>query len=430
MHTLKERPERRDILTRVLRYYSVEPAFVKGCFLLTVATGFALLGLSACGVGGFKLINQIEARNLKSEILDKREICFEEFVNRDRFEACYEREMFELIAAECIEIRRTEPILQSDCENFLYRAVMKPDSFFEGDSVFPSPTDDPDKYRLDSLHAQDRAGGCNTSMQCRDTCRLLFTTRKYENYCYAYSAVAVSKMKAVFDVLEEATETGLDGLNTDENKRYLRIMLNIEPTDTTEGGESVLYRIDTDHSTEDVLESWSEEQQKRVLLWLAENLEIIRIFRASGFNSREPHFEVLEFVSDLDGSRQQRAESLSRSLAASSTGDGFIDKLIEEDNEVGLEWIHTYFEEDCDNADDATEKRCIFEDYYCDLRIQRSNYEDYLGYDFFTDTLDNVLKNQRKTSGAPSWWGEDTKSEDLESDGRGHLWDDVCDFLK
>ena len=130
-------------------------SLVKGLYL-TFKKGYVFISISGCTAGGLRLISQLEARQLKSEAITKREMCFEEFVNKGKFEDCYNKEVFHLIADECIKIRATEPITQKDCENFLYRVVMKPDNLFQDNEGYEGF---PEKYRSDNLHPVVRDGG-------------------------------------------------------------------------------------------------------------------------------------------------------------------------------------------------------------------------------------------------------------------------------
>ena len=290
-------------------------------------------------------------------------------------------------------------------------------------SVFPSPDGDPDQYRMDSRHAEERAGGCDESADCRSICRRLFSGKTFTDYCEEYSASAVSQMAAVFDILGPASESGLNSLAGDENKRrYLRIMLNIQPTDG--GSQSVLHRIDTDDTNDPdpTLDPWTANHQKRILVWLSENPEIIKIFRDSGPDYNTPHFEILTLISDTTSGSE--AGSLNRGLGANDSGDGFVDKLLEEENEVGLQWVHDYFKSLCTSA--SSPRRCIFKSFYCELGIADDNAADYFDYDFFTDTLDHVLANHLLT-GAPSWLTGAGSSEGIPERRRALWGDDICD---
>ena len=430
MRALKQKSQ----MTGGWRIWIFAPLCFRGSFSVRAslfvigAVVLALSGLLACEPGGFRLLNQLEARNLKSEILNRRAICYEEFVNPARFASCYEKEMFDLLAAECVEIRQTEPIPQEDCEDFLYRVVMKPDSFFPGETVFPGTEDDPDEYRLTSLHAPDRPGGCDESRACVNVCKGLFVSPDARGYCAEYSVTVVTKMKGIFDILEAAASVSrLRSLNTAENQRYLKIMLNIEPTDGS--NNSVLHRIDTDRTTTpDTVEPWTEDQQKEVLKWLSASSEMIRVFSTAAGASTLQNFELLSFVSDTTDAATM-AVSISRSLNNLPTGDDFIDELIDENNEVGLKWLHAYFESQCSDSDTVEEKKCIFKDYYCNLDTgtgdSAADKHDYLDYDFFTDLLDNILEHQRPGTNPPNWWREETRTNDLVGQPRW-TWTQIC----
>ena len=100
--------------------------------LLLLSVSVATLLIFGCSPAGLNLIRQIEARGLKNKAIEKREMCFFDYVAEDSIENCYGKEVAQLVSEECQEIRKTEPILQPDCEDFLYRVVMRPDAMFPG----------------------------------------------------------------------------------------------------------------------------------------------------------------------------------------------------------------------------------------------------------------------------------------------------------
>ena len=99
--------------------------------------------------------------------------------------------------------------------------------------------------------------------------------------------------------------------------------------------------------------------------------------------------------------------------------NSFVEEAV--DNEEILEWLHSFFDHQCNGHD-----RCIFEDYYCNLSLDKNKE---LRYDYeesylfepandrrsFSMLLDEILINERKTSGAPDWWTEDIMAIELNS---------------
>ena len=372
---------------------------------ISLLQGLCFISISGCTAGGLKLISQLEARQLKSEAITKREMCFEEFVNKDKFEECYNKEVFYLIADECITIRATEPITQEDCEDFLYRVVMKPDNLFKDNEGYEGF---PEEFRSDNLHPVVRDGGCRESETCRDRCRSIFSTQDEKEACYQYSVSAITKLGSVFSTLESPSLPDLRGLS---DLRSLSILFGI-------GGDSVIEKLTTGEG------SWSSNEKKIILTWLAENVEVSKIF------SRADHdFAFLENV--IGGSNHtETVANINLSLGSGSSGDNFIDKLIEEENQIGLKWIHDFINNECNSSDSLItneERKCVFEEYYCEFDLNNNNELDFFDYDFFTTLLDNILEYQRKATGSPSWWEDDTRSADLSSD----QWQNgVCDNLK
>lgn len=371
-----------------------------------VFTGLFLL--PGCSGDGLKLLSQLEARGLKKDALAKREMCFDEFVNQEKFESCYKKELFSLIADECVNVRATEPISQEGCENFLYRIVMKPNSLFPENEDYEGF---PEEYRSDNFHPIARQGGCKTSQTCREKCRAMFGSHEEKDVCYEYATASVVKMNTVFSILQQPSLPKLRDMITDQQAlRSLRILLGI-------GGDTVINGFSTG------TDAWDEGEKKIVLSWLAESMDITEIMIRFDSN-------FILFTNVVGGSDSaDTVRNLNQGLGGNNTGDNFIDKLLEQENEAGLKWLHDYITGECDDDGEITnaEKKCIFAEYYCEFNLHNNNELKVFEYDFFTDILDNILEFQRKSSGAPSWWDEDTRSEDLDPD----QWQNgVCDNLQ
>ncbi len=377
----------------------------KGIYIPFLTIGFLFfyyLLLPGCSADGLRLLSQLEARDLKDDAIAKRQMCFDEFVDEDKFTECYINEVYSLIADECVEIRVTEPVTQEECEDFLYRVVMKPDTFFPeyADTAEGFPSD----YRTTNLHPVLRRGGCIGNTVCRESCRTIFTTQTARSACYQYTTVAIGKIKNVFNVLKDPSLPRLRGLETEENLRSLSILLGI-------GLDDVIARFSSSLPTDPPAEgdlSWNNNERKIILSWLAESsgaAEIMKRFDTT--------FSLLENIVGGDGTNAQTIANLNKGLGTNDSGDNFIDKLLDEENENGLLWLHAYIESDKNCG--STDKLCMFRDFYCAFTFHSGSELELFEYRFFTELLDHILANNRG-SNVPSWWEVGTTSVDLEPD--------------
>ena len=368
--------------------------------LLSAASIFLFL-MFGCTQAGLNLIRQLEARGLKTKAVEKRAMCFHDFVNETRFKDCYKREVAQLIAGECREIRRTEPILQKDCEDFMYRIVMKPDAMFPS---FGSPEDDGyegflEKYRSDNLHPVDREGGCDKDSACRGRCQGIFTTGATRRECYAYSVSAVSQMQDVFDKLNNPTASNLNALRSTTKLRYLTVLLNISISETLGS-----------------LDSWSADQYKIAWKWLAESPTVVDVFFNAELHVNNNNRLALEHFFTISSSSDVITK-LNTSLTSSADGDNIIDTMLERKNTSGLLWIHDmliainggYITD----TDELVNPLNVFT-AYCGITFHTRNEEKYFQYGFFKDLLDIILQNNQPGSLATDhWWQADTIAQDL-----------------
>ena len=98
--------------------------------------GLGLFCALVCGCtpAGLELIANLEARQLKTDALEKRESCYTDFEDK-KAEDCFLRETAVLVTDSCATIREKEPVLQEDCQDFLWRITMKPDAMFRDDAL-------------------------------------------------------------------------------------------------------------------------------------------------------------------------------------------------------------------------------------------------------------------------------------------------------
>ena len=97
--------------------------------------GLGLFCILVCGCtpAGLELIASLEARQLKTDALEKRESCYTDFEG-PKAENCFLTETAVLVTNSCATIREKEPVLQEDCQDFLWRITMKPDAMFRDDA--------------------------------------------------------------------------------------------------------------------------------------------------------------------------------------------------------------------------------------------------------------------------------------------------------
>ena len=143
------------LLSRKVRAVSLKRQLFRG---ILYGAGFpALLG---CTPDGLELLGHLEARSVKNEAVQSRVRCG--YTDEDGVdlvngyntdpstngEYCYLFETSAIITNKCFQIRKKEPILQEDCENFLWRIVMKPDTLFVRNPSGDSNAEDEDRFFL------------------------------------------------------------------------------------------------------------------------------------------------------------------------------------------------------------------------------------------------------------------------------------------
>ena len=388
----------------------------KGLFLLLSLSVFIFL-IFGCSQAGLNLIRQLEARGLKNKAIEKREICFHDFVSDENIEKCYMDEVYSLIADECVNIRKTEPMNQENCENLLYNIVMKPNTLAAGEDV-----DFSEEHRnTDSLHPGGRGVECSDEPACLEKCHEIFNTSFTKNRCYDYSVSAVDQMYGVFSKLNNPTASNLNSIRSATKLRYLKILLNIS-TDETLGA----------------LDVWGNNQYKIARKWIAENQAVADVFFKID-KSEDNHRKLANyFFNNSTGASTGYFLQFNASLTSSANGDNVLDIMLERRNESGLLWVHDILSEvhDINNTGSPERKNLMLD--YCKIDFHSRNERDLFDYVFFKDLLSSILQDER-TSPAPDWWTVETVAVDLDSD---QWWDSdrvnaeadvddksVCEFI-
>ena len=389
--------------------------------------GVCLLTLSACTPGGLNLIRQLEARALKQKILSERDMCYFDFVKQSDFQECYTEASTRLIAEECVVIRRTEPIYQKDCEDFLYRIVMKPDSMFPGqeeEEEFRSASRVTDELNPDSPGEASRPGGCEEDSACKAKCRGFYTAAEDRAACYAYSVGAVNELEKVFEAFTDPTATKLNSVNL----RYVRVALNINVAD----------------AFTDKVGSWDDSvtgvtQRDFFLKWMAEKRgtpSAAKVFRDADDFHNDGNHSLLTTMLGASGVDSTLSDRLSRSLtgATNEKDHNFIDRALVNNNGDILLWLHEFMVGDDSGNSHAVN---IFATIYCAQHYTSRSDRRYLNHRFFLNLLDQVMEDERRadspddndpTNDPPRWWTVNFGASNLvrSPDRWYHANDAVC----
>ena len=256
--------------------------------------------------------------------------------------------------------------------------------------VAPPPANNRDRDRdrdrerepREPRYTDRRTGECGKERKCEEICDDIFRSRKDREECEEFSIADVKNMDAVWEVLEDPDEDDLEDLDTE----YLDMLLGISPKPL----ETAVGRM-------------SQSEKKKFLSWLATDAEATQIIEDA-----EDDFAIIK---ELFGTTATNIiTELNKNIDG---GDTFVEIILAENNTNAVEWLDDFFGDQCDNNNNY--ERCVFETYYCELSLNSDAEDEYFGYDFFESLLDDILENERKTSGAPSWWDTDKEADTLDS---------------
>ena len=249
----------------------------------------------------------------------------------------------------------------------------------------PAPDRDRDRDRdtpREPRYTDRRTGECGKDRKCEELCDDMFRSRKDRDECEEFSIADVKRMNDVFDVLDKPNADDLEALDIKDLDMLLSI--SSKPLETAVG-------------------RMNQSEKKKFLVWMAEDSEA-----AQTIEGAEDDYSILKEL--FGSSKTNIITELNKSI---DSGDSFVEIILKEGNDVAVGWIDDFFGDQCDS--NSNYEKCVFKDYYCALSLDNDAEEEYFEHDFFIDLLDEILSEERKTSGAPSWWDADTEAEDLDS---------------
>ena len=201
----------------------------------------------------------------------------------------------------------------------------------------------------------------------------------------------------------------------------------------------------------------SSLEAKPVLTWIAGEPDIAKVFKAE-----DDEFELLKGL--LDPINIDIKKAFTANLSTSEEDMfSFMGLIVEDRNEEALDWVHSFFQEECSTSD--TEELCVFQEWHCQivgvfwkdkpaeymegfkdyvhspslssleevlnkmlndpdsisewkrqLEKNKERHEDYWNtlFDFYEieDLVGEILEDYT-TDPAPSWWDKDTKARHL-----------------
>ena len=225
------------------------------------------------------------------------------------------------------------------------------------------------------------SGECAEDEDCEEMCDDIFKRRADKEKCLETLPIRqVELLKEIHEILSEPSEDDLESINLDDLQVLLDI--SVEPAETLAG-------------------KMNATEAKKVLTWLAKSDEAVEVVK-----KKDKEFKVFKALLGKLNSNVNTALG-----APISKGDNFIEVAVDESNDKALDWVHSLFEEDCDDA--SNYNKCIFKDHYCHLDLKDDAEEYYLGHESFEGILEEVLENARPTG--VSWWSESTDIDDIDT---------------
>ena len=241
---------------------------------------------------------------------------------------------------------------------------------------------------------------CEGDSKCEDYCKDIYNRRSVREDCLELARAQVDKLWDIYEIFENPKDDDLVSIDPDDFKVFVEI--DLRPLDVLIG-------------------KFSSSESKRVLAWIAEESDITEVFQ-----DEDDEYRLLEeLLREINTNKKQ---ALSKNL---SGGDSFIEIAISE-NEVALEWVHNFFNEECESRSD--DEVCIFQDWYCQLDLKDDQWDELVGSDDFAQIIDDILEDFQVDGATtsdpdPEWWDldEEIEARDLDITGEDNELEELCD---
>ena len=273
----------------------------------------------------------------------------------------------------------------------------------KGDDYYEERNRD-DKDRGSVLdRAKKRYSGpkCEGDDDCEEYCKDIYNRRSVREDCLELAQAQVEKLWEIYEIFESPKEDDLEGIDPEDFEIFVEI--DNRPLDT-------------------LINKLSSSETKRVLAWVAQDEGIAEIFQ-----DEDDEYDLLKELLGSGDTEQQ--STLKKNIEG---GDSFMQIAIN-DNEIALDWIHSFFSEDCEGNH---EEVCILKRWYCEVIEDEDDWDRLIGYEDFEGIVNEVLENytsnpttdRTNSSGDLSWWEDDTEADKLATRGSRHELEDLCNY--
>ena len=289
---------------------------------------------------------------------------------------------------------------------------------------------------------------CYWFAACEEMCKDIYSRRFVREDCEKLHPDTVKKLHKIDETFENPTLGDLESMDVADFEAYVEI--NSRPLKKH-------------------ISKFSSLEAKRVLIWIAGRPDIVEIFQ-----QEDDEFELLK---GLLG--QLNADMKKAFTANLSTSEevmfSFMELIVKKNNEEALDWVYYFFQEECDNS--YPKGLCIFQEWYCqtdlnevfwqdkpeedeeELKDYKKKLKDYVHnpslfaieellnkmsndpdsiskwwgqikeyrerlndywynlakFEIIEELVDEILEDYT-TDSTPSWWDEDTETNDLYAD--------------
>ena len=206
---------------------------------------------------------------------------------------------------------------------------------------------------------------CERDDRCLKKCREIgYSSSDAREECGELPSAQVDKLEEIYEALKDPNERELEDIDaadfdvfTATDKRPL---------------ERLISRVN------------SSSDARLVLTWILNSEEIADVFKKSDRDERL----LKDLLDPLGGSASGNAQYITALKKTLYDNKNFMELAIDS-NPVALEWVHSFFEAECEDTDDDT--ICKFRDWYCEVL---SSSDDEYWYKLATDEdadFDNII---------------------------------------